>query len=78
MTGPDQQSLQEQEIRRALAPYVFDGTEVLARIMTLITSHSRPSDLAAPIRAILERQYGDTVPVDVVVAYLGLDGGSEP
>jgi hypothetical protein len=63
--------IDEDRIRRALAPYTFDGTEAVERILTLVNSPARPYELRAAIRGILERQYRDTVPVAAVVDYMG-------
>ena len=60
----------EDRIRRALAPYTFDGTEAVLKIVTLVNSHTHPHELDAAIRKILQRQYGDTVPVDAAVNYV--------
>jgi hypothetical protein len=60
---------EEFKLRLALAPYAFDGTEAVQAIITLVNSHSRPPDLRTAVRKILTRQYGDSVPIDAVIAY---------
>ena len=68
--------IDEFELRRALAPYAFDGTEAIAAIITLLdafSAHSHPQALAGAIRKILMRQYADCVPIDAVIAHY--DGG---
>jgi hypothetical protein len=74
--------MREHDIRHALAPYAFDGTEAVASIMALLTKlvelpdsylanpYSSPFDLRAKLRKILEQHYQDTVPIDAVVNFL--------
>jgi hypothetical protein len=69
--------MSEDAIRRKLERYVLDGSEALQAIATVLNSPARPPDLIRAIRKILQRQYGDTVPVDAVIDLLN-DGKCEP
>ena len=51
----------EADLRQRLAPYSFDGTEAVDRLVALMTSHSRPADLRRAISKILQRFYASTV-----------------
>jgi hypothetical protein len=63
----------EDEIRRLFGRYIFDGSEAVGAICTLMTSHSRPPDLRSAIRKILERYYRGCIPLDAVADYLDLE-----
>jgi hypothetical protein len=60
----------EDRIRRALAPYIFDGTEAVEKILLVLNSPARPPDLRRAIGSILCNTYRDTVHVDVVLDVL--------
>ena len=47
--------MSDDDIRRTLEPHVFDGTEAVEAIVTLVTSASRPPILRAAIEKILKR-----------------------
>jgi hypothetical protein len=72
--------MDEAEIRRALAPYTFDGTEAMRAIGTLLCSPHRPPDheLAGAISKILRRCYADTVTVDAVINLVATKHVDEP
>jgi hypothetical protein len=62
----------QDKLRRALAPYTYDGTEAMAAIITLInefSQHSSSQALIAAIRKILVHQYGGSAPLDAVINY---------
>jgi hypothetical protein len=63
--------MDEAQIRRALAPYMLDGTEAMRAIDTLLRSPHRPPDheLSSAIGKILRRVYADTVTIDAVVNF---------
>jgi hypothetical protein len=64
--------MDETEIRRALAPYMLDGTEAIPAIDTLLRSPHRPPDheLSKAIGKILRRVYADRVTIDAVVNFV--------
>jgi hypothetical protein len=66
--------MHEDAVRQKLQRYVLDGTEALQAIAILLNSPTRPPDLIRAISKILQRQYGNTVHVDVVVDLLNGDG----
>ena len=62
--------MSDDDIRRALEPHVFDGSEAVEAIVTLVTSASRPPILRAAIEKILKREYAGAVNLDTVVDLL--------
>jgi hypothetical protein len=69
--------IEKYELQRALAPFVFDGTEAMTAISALVTAcseHSHPQALIGGIRRILVRQYSGAIPLDAILDYL--DGGA--
>ena len=65
--------MSDDDIRRTLEPHVFDGTEAVEAIVTLVTSASRPPNLRAAIEKILKRKYAGAVNLDAVVDLLSPD-----
>ena len=63
----------DDDIRRTLEPHVFDGTEAVEAIVTLVTSASRLTNLRAAIAKILMRKYAGSVNLDTVVDLLSPD-----
>jgi hypothetical protein len=63
----------EDDVRRALGPFIKDGTEAVQGIVEVVANFARPPDLRSAIRKILERHYRDCVPLDVIVDYLDLE-----
>ena len=63
----------DHDIRRTLEPHVFDGTEAVEAIVTLVTSASRLPNLRAAIAKILKRKYAGAVNLDTVVDLLSSD-----
>ena len=66
-------NMSDDDIRRTLEPHVFDGTEAVEAIVTLVTSASRPPNLRAAIEKILKRKYAGAVNLDTVVDLLSPD-----
>jgi hypothetical protein len=56
---------------RALAPYIFDGTEV-HRVVNLELRGLENEIAASNIRHAIQSQYRNTIPVDVVIEIVGL------
>ena len=65
--------MSDDDIRRTLEPHVFDGTEAVEAIVTLVTSASRPPNLRAAIAKILKLKYAGAVHLDAVIDLLSLD-----
>jgi hypothetical protein len=57
----------ETRVRAKLQPYLLDGTEAVERILLMLQSSSRPSDLRRALASILRLAYRDTVPIDAAV-----------
>jgi hypothetical protein len=53
--------MSDDNIRLTLEPHVFDGTEAVEAIATLVTSASRPPILRMAIEKILKRKCAATV-----------------
>jgi hypothetical protein len=67
--------IERHDLRCALAPYAYDGSEAVAAISALVdgfAEHSHPQALAAAIRKILVRQYAGCVPLDAVIDHCDL------
>ena len=62
--------MSDDNIRRTLEPHVFDGTEAVEAIVTLVTSASRPPNLRAAIAKIQKRKGTGAVNLDIVVDLL--------
>ena len=65
--------MSDDDIRRTLEPHVFDGTEAVEVIVTLVTSASRPPNLRTAIEKILKLKYAGAVHLDAVIDLLSLD-----
>ena len=65
--------MSDDNIRRTLEPHVFDGTEAVDAIVTLVTSASRPPNLRTAIEKILKLKYAGAVHLDAVVDLLSPD-----
>jgi hypothetical protein len=66
-------NMSDDDIRRTLEPHVFDGTEAVEDIVTLVTSSSRLANLRAAIAKILKLKYAGVVHLDAVVDLLSPD-----
>jgi hypothetical protein len=65
--------MSDNDIRRTLEPHVFDGTEAVEAIVTLVTSASRPPNLRTAIAKILKLKYAGAVHLDAVIDLLSPD-----
>ena len=65
--------ISDDDIRRTLEPHVFDGTEAVEAIVTLVTSASRPPIFRAAIEKIPKLKYAGAVHLDAVIDLLSLD-----
>ena len=65
--------ISDDDIRRTLEPHVFDGTEAVEAIVTLVTSASRPPNLRTAIQKILKLEYAGAVHLDAVIELLSPD-----